>query len=440
MSHRINRRNFVRLASLTGAGIAMASCAPTVAPTALASKGNEAAKVSGTLNVLTLGGGIFGLPFTDEKVKGEWSKLYPDVKINNITLGYDEAVKKYAAAFVAGSDQYDVVQIDYIYCAGFAKAGHLVSLNDRLGSWFGDFQKDTSEGAIAGYTLNGVTYGLPTIGNCQRFIYNKAILEKEGFQPPDTWDQLLEISKKVHKPDKNQYGFAAGVERLVKAAGIWLPIFWSNGGELFDKDWHPTVNTDAGVQSLEYLIELVEYMPPGGANFTEADEIKAVGSGTTVFQPFAWIPDAITNPSNPAVAQQLETKVQPKGSVRNSPVMGGLGLVVPKYSKNQEAALEYLKWYNSAEVQKNLIIPAGGQPCRTSAWEANLNVKPYFKGLLENLKVAKVRPGIPEYGAVDGAIGLQMSRAFNKEVTPKEALDEAQKQIEKIMKDAGYLS
>jgi len=390
-----------------------------------------------TITVLTLGGGIFGQPFTD--LKPEFEEAFPGIKVNLITMGYDEAIKKYTLAFASGSDTYDVVQVDYIFAPGFAQAGHLVPLDDLLGEeWLNDFIEDTAEGVRAGYMYDGKIYGLPTIGNSQRFIFNKAIAEAEGVAPPTSWEELLEACKAVNKPEKNQYGFAVALERLVKATGVWLPIFWSNGGELFDEEMHPMVNSEEGVQALEYLLELMEYMPPGGPSYTETDEVKAMGTGLAVFDPFAWIPDPITNPANPEVGEQLDTILQPAGSVRSAPVMGGLGLVIPTYSKNQDAALEYVKWFNSKDVQKDLIIPGGGQPCRTSAWEANVDLQPYFKGLLENINAAKVRPGIPEYGAVDGIIGLQMSRALNKEVTPQEAMDEAQRQIEELMEKAGY--
>jgi hypothetical protein len=55
-----------------------------------------------------------------------------------------------------------------------------------------------------------------------------------------------------------------------------------------------------------------------------------------------------------------------------------------------------------------------------------------------SLKVAKVRPQIPEWSQVDGEVGVQLSRAFAREISPKEALETAQSSVDEIMRDAGY--
>jgi multiple sugar transport system substrate-binding protein len=73
-------------------------------------------------------------------------------------------------------------------------------------------------------------------------------------------------------------------------------------------------------------------------------------------------------------------------------------------------------------VQSKRIIPHGGQLCRNSAWEANATTKPWFPAVAASLKVAVVRPQIPEWGQVDNAVGVQLSRAFAGQIAPKDAL------------------
>jgi ABC-type glycerol-3-phosphate transport system substrate-binding protein len=151
----------------------------------------------------------------------------------------------------------------------------------------------------------------------------------------------------------------------------------------------------------------------------------------------AWIPDAITT-ADATLQAQLKSAVSPKGKARQAPVMGGLGLTVSKYAKDASAAAQYCAWFNCRDVQAKLIVPHGGQPCRNSAWEANASAQPWFPAVAASLKVAVVRPQIPEWGEVDNACGVQLSRAFAGEVQPKEALDAAVKAVDGIMRDAGY--
>jgi len=398
-----------------------------------------AKQISGEITVLTLGEGIFGDPFI--KLSPTFEKEYPGVKVTNLTFGYTEAIKKYFAAFAAKSSAYDVVQIDYIYSKGFSAAGHLEPLDGYLGKeWIDDFVKDCPENVYGMYTYKGKFYGLPTIGNCQVFVYNMKMLAEAGYYSrPDTWDEVMEVARKITDPTKSRYGFVAGFERLVKAASLWFQLFWADGGEVFDENWVPQLNTKLGVDALKNLLELIKYGPPGVGAYTETDEIRAIGTGLAAMDPFVWIPDPVTRPMDPEVSKYLWMDLVPKGKARRAPVMGGLGLTVSSYSKNKDVAAEYVKWFNSKEVQMS-IIPNGGQPVRISAWIENLHrdKQGYLKSRMDNMTVAVVRPQIPEYAQLDSILGLYMGRAFTGELTPQEAMNKAQEATLKMMKEAGY--
>lgn len=389
-----------------------------------------------TINVLTLGEGIFGQPFVD--LSADFTAA-TGIAVNNITMGYNEAIQKQVAAFAARSSAYDVVQADYIFVKGYAKAGHLAVLDDGLvaNEQLADYYGDIPESFREMYSFDGKLYGMATIGNCQRFVYNNAHLQAVGLGVPQTWADLLTAAQKVIDPSVPRYGFVAGTERLAKAFSVWLPIFWANGGALFDDKMKPVFADRTGVDALAFLLELVKTMPPGGAAYTESDEVKAMATGLGALDPVAWIPDAYLT-ADATVQSQLGTAVSPQGTAIRAPVMGGLGLCVSAYAQEPAAAAEYVAWFNSRDVQADKIVQNGGQPCRNSAWAANINAKPWFAALAENLKVAKVRPQIAEWGEIDTEVGIQLSRAFAGEVEPAAALEEAQASVEGILRDAGY--
>lgn len=388
-----------------------------------------------TINVLTLGEGIFGEPFL--KLSPEFTAL-TGIKVNNVAMGYNEAMQKEAAVFAAASGELDVVAVDYMFLKGFAKAGHLAVLDDLVpAAELKDFFSDTPDVMHEVWSLDGKTYGMATIGNCQNFIYNGQLLADAGLAVPDTWADLLTAAQKVVDPAKNRYGFVAGTERLTKAVLVWLPIAWANGAELFDASWHPVFNSQAGVDSLNFLLELMKTMPPGGGSYTESDEVKALATGIAALDPTSWIPDSIKIAA-PDIRKQLATRVAPMGSARRAPVMGGIGLTVSNYSAQKEAAAKYVAWFNSRDVQIGKIVQNGGQPCRNSAWAANASAEPWFPSLADNLKVAKPLPQIPEWGQIDAAISAQLSAAFAGEIDAKTAMDRAAASVEGVMKDSGY--
>ncbi|MBN8996408.1 MAG: extracellular solute-binding protein [Rhizobiales bacterium] len=387
-----------------------------------------------TINVLTLGEGIFGDPFV--KLAGDFTKA-TGIKVNNVTMGYNESMQKQAAVFAAQGTDLDVVGVDYMFLKGYAKAGHLAALDPLIPTELADYYSDTPANLKDVWSLDGQTYGLATVGNCQNFIYNEGHLKDVGLEAPDTWDALLSAAQKVVSEEKKRYGFVAGTERLTKAVTVWLPMFWAGGGELFDDKMHPVFASDTGTKSLEFLLELMKTMPPGGGAYTESDEIKALSVGLATLDPTSWVPDSIKN-ADDATKPNLKTHVAPMGSARRAPVLGGIGLCVSNYSPQKEAAAAFVAWFNSKDVQVGKIVEAGGQPCRISAWEANADAKPWFRSLSENLKVAKSLPQIPEWGQVDGAISAQLTQAFAGEIKPKDALEAAQAGVDEVMKDAGY--
>ena len=428
---RWSRRDFLsRMALVSGAAATGASLAGSRGLVASA-----AAADAGTINVLTLGEGIFGDPFV--KLSPEFTKL-TGIKVNNVTMGYNETMQKQAAVFAAHGTDLDVVGVDYMFLKGYAKAGHLASLDKLIPkAQLDDYYSDTPANLKFVWSLDGETYGLATVGNCQNFIYNAGHLAEVGLQPPDTWNDLLAAAQKVVDPGKNRYGFVAGTERLTKAVTVWLPMYWANGGEIFDDKMHPIFASDTGVRSLEFLLELMKTMPPGGGAYTESDEVKALSVGLATLDPASWIPNSIKN-ADEKTKPNLKTLVAPTGSARRSPVLGGIGLAVSNYSKNKDAAAQFVAWFNSKDVQINKIVQAGGQPCRISAWQANAAAHPWFPSLSQNLKVAKSLPQIPEWGQVDSAISAQLTQAFAGQIKPKDALVAAQAGVDDVMKDAGY--
>lgn len=388
-----------------------------------------------SITAITMGQGIFGQPLVE--LTPAFTKA-TGIKVNLITMGYNETIEKQVAAFAAHSSAYDVVQIDSIYLKGYAQAGHLKPLDALIPqTMLSDFFSDIPPALKEMYSAQGKTYGMATVANCQRLIANTAHLKAAGLGVPATWDDLLTAAQKTVNPGAKQYGFVAGTERLIKAFSVWLPIFWANGGQLFDAQMKPVFADQTGVDALAFLLELVKTMPTGGAAYTEADETRAMATGLGTLDPVAWIPDAIST-ATPAMQGELVSAVSPKGKVCNAPVMGGMGLTVSNYSKDPKAAAEYIAWFNSRDVQTHDMVPHGGQPCRNSAWAANASAKPWFPAVAASLKVAKVRPQLPEWGQIDSAVGVQLSRAFVGEITPQQAMENGRKAVDGIMKDAGY--
>src|SRR5918994_5966173 len=101
-------------------------------------------------------------------------------------------------------------------------------------------------------------YGVPFATDTWAMVYNTDVMAEAGIeQVPETWDDLLEASRKVKQnTDKVGFGFAAGAS---SANTIWFLAnfnWWSDGGSLVVDDGQG--GYEVGI-SPEQVAEVIEY-------------------------------------------------------------------------------------------------------------------------------------------------------------------------------------
>jgi len=112
-------------------------------------------------------------------------------------------------------------------------------------------------------------------------------------------------------------------------------------------------------------------------------------------------------------------------------VYGGWDLMVSKYSKNKEAAIKFLKFATSMEMQKVIYETTRQLPVMKGVYYDSDFVEKhpellYYKNLLEQ---GIHRPIIPEYTKISDIISYYVKMAIKKKLTVEEALAQATRQI-----------
>lgn len=103
----------------------------------------------------------------------------------------------------------------------FIKSGWMLPIDDLPGG--PEFLETYKDILINGYTtINGKTYSVPYKVLTTKFIYNKDLLKKSGFeQPPQTWDDVVAYAKKITADNKgNAYGYGVHLKDSA-ASGKW---------------------------------------------------------------------------------------------------------------------------------------------------------------------------------------------------------------------------
>ncbi len=129
----------------------------------------------------------------------------------------------------------DIVSLDCTKVPYFASIGAFADISDKYEAL--DYKDTFSEGMIKSGQLEGKTYALPFAADVSVLLYNKdhyqeAELDPES--PPKTWDELIDVSRKLTTDDHYGYVYAGG------DAGshmfTFMPYVWNNGGEVLSED------------------------------------------------------------------------------------------------------------------------------------------------------------------------------------------------------------
>ncbi len=189
--------------------------------------------------------------------------------------------------------------------------------------------------------------------------YRKSWFDEIGVARfPDTWEEYREAGKKLKakgRPLGQTLGHTVG-----DAPAFAYPYLWSWGGREVEEDGKTVkLNTKETVESVKFLTAFwKDSHDEGGLAWDDSNNNRAFLSGTisaTLNGASIYI-EALRKPDQYKTdkGMQLKTDIQhaplPKGPAGQFGVHPFQCMMVMKYSKNQKQAMDFLKWFHSAEV------------------------------------------------------------------------------------------
>ena len=343
---------------------------------------------------------------------------------------------------------YDLIMLDDPWFPRFANENVLTELTpllEKRGQSGPDSDFVETSLAVCRHPYQtGALYALPYVGNSQLFFYRKDLFEKHSLKVPATWDDVLAAAKTIHEKEtqgangSRVYGYVMRAAQGNAAVADFMPIFWAFGGEMFDAGGKPAVNSPEGIRALEFMLELGKYSPPGYASFN-ADEVGAhllQGTAAMSINWPAWI-GPFSDASRSRVIGKMEFTVLPAAQKPGQAEIGNWLIAIPRYSKNAEAAMDFLLWATSAEQMKKSAL-RGNPPTRRSLFnDAELVAKnPAYPAQLRSLESSRPRPRTPYWNEIENAFGIFLSKANSGELSAAAAMNQANAEIEKILQRA----
>ena len=368
--------------------------------------------------------------------------------IDVVEFPYANLFEKELIDLKAHTGAYDLIMLDDPWFPRFGSEQLLTDLSPLL-------QKRGQSGPDADFVQTSVAlcrypyqigpfYALPYVGNSQLFFYRKDLFEKYSLKEPATWNDVLAAAKTIQEKETagadgaKTYGYVMRAAQGNAAVADFMPIFWAFGGEMFDASGKPTVNSAEGIAALELMLELGKYSPPGYASFN-ADDVGAhllQGTAAMSINWPAWI-SSFANPSKSKVIGKMEFTTLPSAQKPGQAEIGNWLIAIPRDSRNADAAMDFLLWATSAEQMKR-SAQRGNPPTRKSLFQdAELLAKfPAYPAQLRSLETSRPRPRTPQWNEIENAFGIFLSKANSGVLSPAEAMNQANAEIEKILQRA----
>lgn len=360
---------------------------------------------------------------------------------------YDKIVSE----ALSGNPSFDCMQFFSPWLGDFAAQGLLAKLDDYAAEWklpLDDFY-DTYR-LNYGYFGDKGLFGIPFDCDIQQVHIRKSIFRKVLGSEPDrvntiaTYDDMIRLAPELNKAEPGVAAIGMMAGRGFWATYLWEHIAAQYGMMLFDENWEPIFNGDAGVKGLETIVALSKYAIEGIA---AADWPTNRGAflGGQIACNISWQDSGTqaTRPDQSKLGDDVLTIYEPRvaGGVYCPPNIAGSTSCVAASSPEPEAAFLLLAFLTTASIM--------------AINEANANgVAPGYKSVLNNEKLRSVSqpakvwaesldyawcsPRLPSAFEMEQEIGFLINKVVVGEMKPKAALDEAAAKVKAIMTKAGF--
>jgi len=320
----------------------------------------------------------------------------------------------------ATNDNPDVVlSIDDWNPYAYALRGMLTDLSELDG--FDDVTANYYAGNFTPLIYGDGVYGIPETQSVYLLYYRKDILDYLDLDPPNTWEDVIDMLPILQSYQMNFY-HPLGGDTSYKGYGVTTSLIYQFGGEIYSEDGTESALTSTrSVAAIKLMTDFftIYDMPLQVSSFFEHFRSGDMPIGVSTIDLYLQLKYAA-----PELSGQWGVTVIPgvdnDGTVERWSTTYGKASILFANSDKQEEGWELIKWWNSVETQieymqkiktglgeKYLILTANIPALEQSVW--NQDVK---EVILEQAKWARIPAITPGSYIVE----RELSNIWNKVV------------------------
>ncbi|SHT25108.1 extracellular solute-binding protein family 1 [Mycobacteroides abscessus subsp. abscessus] len=346
-----------------------------------------------------------------EELVSSFEKANPDINIQMKTIPYSDYEVRLRTEIATGTPP-DIMAIDSPTLALYANAGSLLSIDTYMKSE-GNIE-DFPTSTLRGLSYNDQIYLAPIAESSIALFYNKHVLKEAGVSFPSpnpdeplTWDEVIEIAKKVTNPEKGIMGIdpGQGFGEGEAPAYFKMPFLWQFGADVLS----PDATTASGYLDSEKAIEALQLYQ----DFYHEQGVASVEMGTDDFIKGklamtvlgSWTLKDFERNADFTLGEDFGVAPLPKGTYQVSP-NGGWALGISSQSKYPNEAWKFIKYVTGYEGMKKYVTITSDLPARYSVVKdiPELNQYPLNIFIEQTVSHSQNRPVTPAYPVVSNAI------------------------------------
>ncbi|MCX7594653.1 MAG: ABC transporter substrate-binding protein [Fischerella sp.] len=349
-----------------------------------------------------------------------------------------EVRNTYISDLESKSPSYDLIYMDIIWVPEFAQKNLLMDLTQ-------EFSKDELNEFISSEVEYGKyknkLYRIPFRSDVGVLYYRKDLLDELNQKPPETFEDLMQISREVKEQKGIPYGYLWQGKPSEAMTAMFVEVLYSSGGFWIDENKNIGLDKPEAIKAVEFLRDTIKQgISPENLTTYAYDEQytrSLFRDSKAVFMrnwPNVWLEVNGSELSFPGKIG-IKSVVHAEGKESRA-CKGSWGFGIAKNTKYKKQALAAIRFFTNAASQQKFTLAYGSMPSRRDLfYEPKIVAKyRYYPELLKMVENSVARPPIPEYAEASRILQEYLNEALNPDNKDyKQIMEEAASQTEKLL-------
>lgn len=288
------------------------------------------------------------------------------IKVKLEVVPWSDLLNRILTAAASGKGP-DVLNIGNTWSASLQATGALLPFDDATFAKIGGKDRFLPATLASAGAAGKPPAAVPLYSMAYGLYYNKKAFQAAGIDhPPTTWDELIADGKKLTKDGK--YGLAIEGGNISENVHHAFTLGLQHGATFFDASGKARFDTPEAVAAVKQYVDLIaqeKIVAPGNAEYAANQSVTDFATGKAAMLMWQAAGPSLRshgmNPDDYSIAP-IPIPAGASGDKAITSMVAGINIAVFKAGKNQDGALQLVKFMTSDEEQKILNKAYGSIP------------------------------------------------------------------------------